>query len=45
MISHYMHVGFSQTGTLGFGDKCCDCKYAMSGTCEWDVEKALAEWK
>jgi hypothetical protein len=45
MISHYMHVGFSRTGTLGFGDKCCDCKYAMSGTCEWDVEKALAEWK
>jgi hypothetical protein len=45
MISHYMHVGFSRTGTLGFGDKCCDCKYAMSGTCEWDVERALAEWK
>jgi hypothetical protein len=45
MISHYMNVGFSRTGTLGFGDKCCDCKYAMNGSCEWDVEKALAEWR
>jgi post-segregation antitoxin (ccd killing protein) len=45
MISHYMHVGFSRTGTLAFGDRCCDCKYAMDGECKWDIETALLEWK
>jgi hypothetical protein len=45
MLSHYMNIGFSRTGTLAFGDACCDCKYEMNGGCEWDAEKALDELK
>jgi hypothetical protein len=45
MLSHYMNIGFSRTGTLAFGDSCCDCKYEMNGGCEWGAERALDELK
>lgn len=33
MISHYMGNGFKRTTTLGYGDKCCDCHYELTGKC------------
>lgn len=33
MISHYMGNGFTRTMTLGYGDKCCDCHYELTGKC------------
>jgi hypothetical protein len=31
------NIDYRRTGTPGFGDQCCDSKYAMSGTCEWEL--------
>lgn len=33
MISHYMGNGFKRTMTLGYGDKCCNCHYELTGKC------------
>ena len=33
MISYYMGNGFKRTSTLGYGDKCCDCHYELTGKC------------
>ena len=45
MISHYMNVGFERTQTLGAGGSCCDGCYRINGSCEFDIEKRLAERK
>lgn len=38
MISHYMHVGFDRTQTLGSGGKLCDCRYCLNGSCDFKNE-------
>lgn len=43
MVSHYMHVGFERTMTLGSGEKCCDGKYCLYGDCAWNMEQRLKE--
>ena len=45
LISNLMGVGFERSQTLGAGGCMCDCKYAMNGKCEWDIEKRLREQK
>lgn len=45
MVSHYMHVGFERTMTLGAGKECCDGKYCLNGNCPWNIEQRLKENK
>lgn len=45
LFSHYMGNGFERTKTLGDGDDCCNCRYILSGTCEWSPEKGFADRK
>lgn len=45
MVSHYMKVGFERTKILSTGCDCCDGKYCISGSCDFDIEKRLREKK
>lgn len=45
MVSHYMHVGFERTMTLGSGKECCNGKYCLFGECAWNIEERLKENK
>lgn len=33
IVAYYMKNGFHRTKTLGYGDDCCDCRYALNGSC------------
>ena len=33
IVAYYMKNGFHCTKTLGYGDDCCDCRYALNGSC------------
>ena len=33
IVAYYMKNGFYRTKTLGYGDDCCDCRYALKGSC------------
>lgn len=39
MIGYYMKTGFYRTKTLGYGDDCCNCLYALRGSCSLKPEK------
>ena len=41
MISHYMGNGFRRTMTLGYGDRCCNCHYELTGECSIRPEGEL----
>jgi len=31
IVAYYMKNEFHRTKTLGYGDNCCDCRYALNG--------------
>lgn len=33
IVAYYMKNGFHRTKTLGYGDDCFDCRYALNGSC------------
>lgn len=39
IVAYYMKNGFHRTKTLGCGDDCCDCRYALNGSCPLKPEK------
>ena len=41
LMANIMGNGFARTKTLGDGDECCNCRYAVSGSCEWSPEKGF----
>lgn len=45
LFASYMRHGFTRTKTLGDGDDCCNCRYALGGGCEWKPEKGFTERK
>lgn len=45
LFASLMHTGFERTKTLGDGDDCCNCRYYLVGTCEWNPEKGFEHRK
>jgi hypothetical protein len=45
LFAHLMNNGFERTKTLGDGDDCCNCRYYLTGSCEWSPEKGFADRK
>ncbi len=45
LFSHLMGNGFIRTKTLADGDECCNCRYQLTGTCEWSPEKGFTDRK
>ena len=45
LFSHLMGNGFVRTKTLGDGDACCNCQYAIVGTCDWSPENGFIDRK
>ena len=45
LMSYYMGTGFERTKTLGDGDDCCNCRYLITGVCEWAPEKGFLNRK
>jgi len=45
LLSHYMGCGFFRTKTLSDGHEYCDCRYSMTGDCEWSPEKGFENRK
>ena len=43
LFAHYLGHGFERTTTLGDGDRCCNCRYILDGSCEWAPEKGFGE--
>lgn len=45
LFANMMDNGFSRTKTLGDGDDCCNCRYYLTGHCEWAPEKGFIDRK
>ena len=45
LYAHLMKNGFERTKTLGDGDECCNCRYYLTGDCEWSPEKGFVDRK
>ena len=45
LFSHRMGNGFTRTKTLADGDECCNCRYQLTGACEWAPEKGFTDRK
>ena len=45
LSANLMGNGFERTKTLGDGDDCCNCRYYVTGSCEWSPEKGFTDRK
>lgn len=45
LFSHLMGNGFIRTKTLADGNECCNCRYQLTGACEWSPEKGFTDRK
>lgn len=45
LAANVMGNGFSRTKTLADGDECCNCMYAVGGTCEWNPKSGFVDRK
>lgn len=45
LMFNYMGVGFTRNKTLGDGDDCCNCRYSITGDCDWSPEKGFTTRK
>lgn len=45
LFAHRMKNGFERTKTLGDGDDCCNCRFFVTGSCEWAPEKGFTTRK